>query len=361
MKDIFVIGDERAKTYDRDITFSEFSKFLGVKSMTYQEIQHSPFKIASGVPVLLCFPYELWDQMVEKKDELYGVAKFGNAIRIMTEYLTDILEAKFPYAQYVNHPRSIILERDKLEAKKVLQSNNINVVKNIDKSIESILNEVELGESVYIKVRYGSMGKGITYVSPYKWTTNFKYDGKIISNHANDKDWKEIDITGDTEFLKKMLSEDILVERAVKNELTNGFKFDMRGRALFGKAEPRFAYGRASKDHSITNISQGAKRISLQELASYIPFKSREEALSIIGESAKCLGLNYAGGDILFEGKTFKPVFLEINSFPGYHMAETLFPALYNEIRRNMLNENIMIHYERYNNLSPEQMGGRLT
>ena len=331
-QDLILIGEENRE----DETFSVMSTFPKVKSITYDQVLTGSGKIATGAPIMLCFPYSPWNNMVEKKDVLYGVSKFGYSIRNLAEMITETMQKRFPDANYVNPPMSLLLERDKLNAKKILAKEGIVVAENIEKSLDAVLEEVEKGNSVYIKARYGSMGKGITYVSKDKWTTNFKYDGTTISNHESDSGWKEIQITGDEQFIKTILSEDVVVEKGVENSKTNGLKFDLRGRTLFGEFDPKDAYGRGTNDQSITNIVQGASMMSLKEMERYVPHEKLIEGLEVVRQSAKILKLNYAGGDILFEGDSFKPVFLEINSFPGV-LDREFFQKVYNSIKTNML------------------------
>ncbi len=330
--ELFLIGEEN----EEDQTFSCLGSRPGVRKITYSQALSGNGIIASGSPVMLCFPYSLWSYLVEKENVLYGVREFGYSIRNLAEMLNDMTERRFPDARYVNRPLSILLERDKLKAKNLLSDKGVVVAQDIQKDIDAVLQQVEQGNSVYVKARYGSMGKGITYVSRDIWTTNFMYDGKRIWNHDHDAGWKEIDITGDKEFISRMLEEDVVVEKGVVNSKTNGLKFDLRARVLFGEADPADAYGRGTNENSITNIVQGARMMSLEEMERYVPREKIEEGVEVIRRSAGILGLNYAGGDILFEGDRFDPVFIEINSFPGVVDIE-FFEKVYNSIRRNML------------------------
>ncbi len=335
MEKLFVIGDEK----EFDSTFRYMSSFDRSVGITYDELFSGNGVIATDAPTLLCFPYGLWEEKVETGDMLYGGSAFGKLIRKLTEEIQDRLEIRLPDARYVNHPLTIIRERDKLYAKRVLSSHGISVAQDIEKSLDAIMEELANGEAVYVKVRYGSMGKGITYLSQDKWTTNFRYENGLIGNHEDDNSWSEIDITGNTDFLKRLLEEDVIVERAVRNSKTNGLKFDMRVRVVFGEADSDFAYGRATHTNSITNISQGAKIITLDRMKEFVPQESIFEGIDIIRRSSGILDINYAGGDLLFEGRNFDPVFLEINSFPGPRNPRIFFPKLYNAIRINLFHE----------------------
>ncbi len=358
MDDIFIIGDELTLSKKiLDSTFLELKK-RGNKIKTFNELEKENGIIASNVPIFMCFPYSLWNKIVEKEDVLYGVGSFGKSIKKLAEYLTEKLEITFPNAKYVNHPMSILKERDKISTKKILMEQGINVAQDVEKSIDAVLNEIEKGNTIYVKARYGSMGKGISYFSKEKWTTNYVYDKHKICNHQNDKNWIEKDITGNLDFLARILEEDVVVERGVKNCLTNGFKFDMRNYAIFGKSYSKFSYGRATNTHSITNLSQrGAKKLTLQEMQTFVPKQQLEKAQEIIVKSAEILGFNYAGGDMLFEGDKYKPIFLEINSFPSPLRVQIpiFFDNLNRVIKKNLLKtshtlkHNIELH-KRYDN-----------
>ena len=310
---IYVIGDD----HSTDITFSTMREFPEVSTKTYQDLFSSKTTIASEAPILLCFPYSPWDAIVETGDLPYGMEDFGQRIRQLAEMITETLEQRFPNAQYVNPPMGILIERDKLETKRRAHEQGISIAPDLDHSVDAVMEEIEKGGAVYIKPRFGSMGKGITYVSPKKWTTNFKYENGIISNHSDDKSWREIDITGDSSFLERILEEDVVVEKAVRNPQTNGIKFDLRIHSIFGQVDPALTYGRVTDKASITNVSQGAKSTPFAEMCGLVPENKLIQAQDTIRKVALALGFNYAGGDILFEGKDYLPVFNEINSFPS--------------------------------------------
>ncbi|MBW2968401.1 hypothetical protein KY362_08025 [Candidatus Woesearchaeota archaeon] len=305
-----------------DITFKELSGFEGVTSVGYWELFSGKGIIATGAPVMLTFPYVLWDRLVETGKGLYGTAEFGCRIRNLAENITGVLEDRLPRATYVNHPMTMLLERDKKRAKQIVQEAGLQVTEDLPKDARAVLDSVRNGRPVYIKVRYGSMGKGISYFGfdrdgRDRWTTNFMYDGGVIKNHPGDHDWTEIDITGDTGFLEQILREDVIVEKAVLNPKVDGTKFDMRAVLMYGDLDPDNSCGRMVRGRSITNVSQGATELTLDDFGQYVPPEQIGLAADLIRKAAEALGLRYAGGDVLFEGEQYAPVFLEINSFPG--------------------------------------------
>ncbi|NQU98744.1 hypothetical protein HQ533_04710 [Candidatus Woesearchaeota archaeon] len=337
MNDIFVVGDERTLNSDLDLTFPYFSKLSGVRSFTYQELANSS-RIASDVPLLFCFPYSLWDEIVDTQNgELYGCETFGNSIVELVNNMRELFENSFPNAMYVNKPEIMLMERDKFQPKELLAKHGIRVAENLDKSLDAVMSEVESGGAVYIKVRYGSCGKGISYISPGKWTTNFKYDGNVISNCEDDHSWREVDITGDTDFLKKLLEHEVIVEKAVTNPLTDQVNFDLRGRYFFGEVDPFFGYSRRTTG-SITSASQGTTRDPVYALLSISPIEGQiKEAFELIRKSSEILGLNYSGVDVIFEGENFEPVFLELNSYPYPDKVESTVSLLHKKIQENLL------------------------
>ncbi|RLE46082.1 hypothetical protein DRJ25_04725, partial [Candidatus Woesearchaeota archaeon] len=144
-EDIYVVGDEKTLDSNIDITFSTFSKIPGVRSKTFQELIEKSDIVASDVPVLICFPTTLWNERVETGNHLYGAGDFGKLIESLVDYLTDLLDKRFPNATYVNHPKTMALERDKLRTKKLLSSQGIKVAENIPKNAEAVLQELEKG------------------------------------------------------------------------------------------------------------------------------------------------------------------------------------------------------------------------
>lgn len=326
-RDIFVVGSDRAD----DSTFRGITSFKNVQGISYRELINGRDVISDKASILLCFPYEIWSEFVENHQGLYGMREFGAGISNLAETVTNALDTRFPNAQYVNHPMSILLERDKKKAKQIVTNSSISVPEDVAQNTDAVLEVAHSGVPVYIKARFGSMGKGITYVSRDKWTTNFAYDGRDITNHPGDYAWSEINITGDRNFLERILEEDVVVEKAVLNPRIDGTKFDMRGTVLFGAAYPSFSCGRVTTTSSITNVSQGAVELTLEEMKNegHLNEAQISAGLDVVERSAAAFGLNYAGGDILFEGENYKPVFLELNSFPGPTNEAELFPKLY--------------------------------
>ncbi len=334
---IFVIGDENTN----EKAYYLLQNFQGVEGITYEKLLEGKDTISENGTIFLTFPNKLWDLIVEKKGVVYGSKQFGKRIVELVDLLAEKLETRFPNNKYVNDPKSIMVERDKIRTKDIAINERIKVPENIfskdeEKHIDKILDTIGRGETIYIKVRYGSMGKGITMLSKDKWITNFEYDGKNILNHSTNYNWIPKDVTGNLGFLERLIEEDVIIEKAINNSLTNGFKFDMRTIILYGKKYSDLTYGRATDNSHITNVSQkNGRRLSLKELLKLVPRTQIEKGMEMVRLMSSRLGLNYTGGDILFEGENFEPVFIEINSFPGLadEKANILIPRLYGFIK----------------------------
>ena len=127
----------------------------------------------------------VWDGATAAQNpNLYGSHAVGVAIQQAGDKLDDMLRSSFPGAQFINEPRSFVLERDKVRAKAVLSEAGLPVAYDVEPTIDAILSEVEKGNTAYVIVQFGSLGKGITYIGPKVWTTNLAYDGTNLANHA---------------------------------------------------------------------------------------------------------------------------------------------------------------------------------
>jgi len=296
---------------DPEKKFEKFSGYERVISMTYKDLFQNKKTIDNSAALILFFPYNFWDEIVENKQKLYGVETFGRNIQKLKTKLCHKLEEIFPNATYVNRPRLFALERDKKLLKEVLRKNDIPVVPSIPKDISVIDEELKKGTIIYIKARYGSMGKGITRLSKDKWLTNYKYNGTNIQNHEQDEGWETIEVTNTYSFLEKLLKEDVIVEKGL--EMKN-FKFDVRGTFVYGKL--REIYGRSAKNPLITNLSQGGASFEYEDLEKILGRTNLAQGINIMQKTCNIIGANFIGVDLIFDNN-LNPYILEVNSFPG--------------------------------------------
>jgi hypothetical protein len=308
---LYAIGDKNA---DVERQFDLFSTYAEIVPITFDELMGTSETIDRDAGIILFFPYKLWDGFVETSNELYGVRGFNRNICRLKNHLRDRLEQVFPEASYVNKPCVFALERDKAETKSFLHRHSISVVPDVPKDILAIKNELKNGNCVYVKVRYGSMGKGITRLEDGKWLTNFRYENGEIMNHPNDFEWKTIDVTDNYSFLEKLLVEDVLVEKGVEAPRELGSKFDIRGVFVYSRLAE--LYGRASNIPLTTNLSQGGGCLEINDLIDMIGTRKLLAAVQEMYRANRALGANLLGVDLALD-KDLDPYVMEVNSFPG--------------------------------------------
>lgn len=325
---LYSIGD---RDVDSEKQFENFSGYERVISMTYKDLFKSRKTIDNRAALMLFFPYNPWNEIVENKQGIYGVGTFGRNIQKLKSKLCHKLEEVFPNAIYVNKPQLFALERDKKLMKEVLRKNGIPVAPSIPKDISVIDEELNKGTIIYIKARYGSMGKGITRLSKDKWFTNYKYDGINIQNHEQDDGWQSIDITNNYSFLEKLLKEDVIVEKGLEAQ---NLKFDIRGIFVYGKL--REIYGRTTRNSHITNLSQGGTELEYEYLERILGRAKLAEGINEMQKTCNLIGASLIGVDLIYDNE-LNPYILEVNSFPGLGHGNKE-----KEIRNKILRE---VHY----------------
>jgi glutathione synthase/RimK-type ligase-like ATP-grasp enzyme len=332
---LYAIGDDGA---DIENQFDLFSTFPNIVPVTFDELMDTKQVIDEDAGIILFFPYKLWGAYVEKDDALYGGKSFKATICTLKDHLHQKLEQVFPQALYVNEPYVLALERDKLETKSLLSRHGVSVIPDLQKDIPTIKKELARGNCVYVKVRFGSMGKGITRLVKGQWLTNFRYEEGNIENHPIDFEWKTIDVTNDLAFLEKLLKEDVLVEQGIETPKELGAKFDIRGVFVYGKLSE--LYGRASDNPLITNLSQGGDCLEQKDLREMIGVDKLAEATRCMHDTNRVFGTNLLGVDLAFD-RNLNPFVLEVNSFPGLghgNDEESIRVALLRDVHSNLAN-----------------------
>ncbi len=167
-----------------------------------------------------------------------------------------------------------------------------------------------------MNLRYGSMGKGITYISPSDLKTNFVFRDERILSRKSDYGWRFKAVSEREKFLKKLFKANVYIEEAVDPYFVNERKFDLRVYVFFGKA--LFIYPRSNEfDNITTNISQdgkGERPIFIKSLPKRLIKKIEKEAVRASEE----LGLNFAGADILVDRHLKEIYIIDINIFAGF-------------------------------------------
>ncbi len=326
MKTLLAIGDW--KDFDTFKKFYKQRKFfrnsnIQVKAVNYFELlkNNTPEINTKEIIVFLCFPFNYWDKYIEPKKYrgIYGnksfYTKFIKFWKLVEKKLKDNYKNKT--ITYINHPKHLATDRDKELTKKKVAKKGVLVPKEFKtRKTKDILKLLEKGKKLFIKVKYGSMGKGITYLEKGRWMTNFRFKkGKILSKHS-DYGWTFINITNKTAFLSEILKKDIIIEEAIDPLLIKGRKFDLRMYVFKNKV--LYTYGRTNdKDAVTTNISQGARgeKLSFEKT---LPKKQLKFAKDSAVKAIKALGLNFGGVDMMLCSDKKKAKFIEINAFPGF-------------------------------------------
>ena len=275
--------------------------------------------------IFLFFPFSYWNKHIEHKNYrgIYGNRTFCEKFARFWDMVENKVKKEFAGKEilFVNNPHLCGAYRDKLTVIKKLAQFHIPQPRLYSIStIKGIQNKLISGHGLYLKPRYGSMGKGITFLSRFDWQTNFIFrDSKIISRRS-DHGWKFRNITGNHEFLRQLLERDILIQEAVDPPILNGDKVDLRIYTFFDKVI--YVYPRKnSLDKVTTNISQGghgAPRL-LRVLPEYMVNKAKREALRV----SKALNISLAGIDIVPDRNSKEVFVIDVNVFSGFPKRRT--------------------------------------
>ena len=297
---------------------------LAAVSATYDQLESGelPAIETGSVIVYPFFPHAYWDSHIENGtyEGVYGNVEFYNKFRVLWNKinvrLNDFYSDRKLY--FMNHPLRISVDRDKELTKTILAKAGIDVAAPIHtRSHEEILDMVNReGKKLYLKVRYGSMGKGITYMEKGKWSTNFRFEGGRIVSMRSDHGWTFIDITDNVDFLKELLTKDIVVEEAIDSPVIADRKFDLRFYVCLGSV--LYIYARTNDEDAVTtNISQGGRGKDPRFLKK-IPPQIVKKAARVAVKATEMMGLEFAGVDIMVDKGMKRAYVIELNAFPGF-------------------------------------------
>jgi glutathione synthase/RimK-type ligase-like ATP-grasp enzyme len=277
--------------------------------------------VSKEIIIFPCFPFSYWDKYIEPKNYkgVYGNKSFYIKFVAFWKNVEQIIRKSYrgKNIAYINHPKHLAKDRDKELTKKVVEKAGVLVPRTFSaKTLREIFSLLDKGFKLFIKVRYGSMGKGITYLEKGRWLTNFRFRDMEIVSKKSDYGWKFIDFTNNKIFLRKLLKQDIIVEEAINPLLIQGRKFDLR--MYVYKNKVLYTYGRSNEAKAVTtNISQGA----IGEKASFVnllPKKQLETAKKAAIKAIHALGLKFGGVDIMLCADKKNVMFIEVNTFPGF-------------------------------------------
>lgn len=273
------------------------------------------------VVFFLFFPFDHWNKNIETRyyRGIYGNLQFYKKFIHFFNRVEASIRRNFrgKKIHFINSPLLASMYRDKLKVKESLSRRGISTPRTHKiKSHRNIYSCVKKNRSLFLKVRYGSMGKGLTYIGPDKWKTNFLFRRGRILSRKSDYGWHFRSIVKKEAFLKNLLKESIYTEDAIDSFHVRGRKFDLRAYVFFGKV--LFIYPRTSDPENITtNISQegqGEYPAFLRSIPNSVVGKVRKTA----ARAVKALGLNFAGVDVLIDKKLKRIYVVDINLFPGF-------------------------------------------
>jgi len=311
-------------------------------TINYKDVLASNLPILENkkIRILLFFPFQHWDKYIEVYDKdarVYGDKIFGKEFKQFFANIEKILINFYrdKQVEFVNPPQASVLDRDKEECKVFLRKHNIPTPRSYKmRSLKDIRKVLDRGESIYIKPRFGSMGKGISYLSNGLLMTNFLFlKGKVIS-HSYDYNWRFHEITkkaDQNKFLKIMISKGFIFEEAIDPPIHKGRRSDFRVYCIYGKI-PYFYLRSTPAVSLVTNWSQGGTIEQKKKFMKYIPASKLKQVKSLARKVTKNLKMNYAGVDVIFS-KDYKKIYvLEAHSFPGYEKGFDLMHDLANKL-----------------------------
>ncbi|MFC1516975.1 RimK family alpha-L-glutamate ligase [Candidatus Margulisiibacteriota bacterium] len=324
---LFILGD-RTKDIDYQKIYRARHMLAGkplfTKYLSYERVLHDqnmPNVETKDIVVFFFFPFYYWNKHIEflKSAGIYGNRNFYLKFRQFWGKIKKHLKKVYPDKNFyfLNSPDLLKKYRDKILVKEIISKAGVKVPRELEiKRAKNIIEHLQSDGQLFIKPRYGSMGKGITYLTKDNWYTNFLYkDQKIVSKKA-DYGWHfHNGITNDHTFLERLLEGDMMVEEAVDCFTVKKKRMDFRIYVFLNEA--LFIYPRTSALKNITtNISQGGKGeypSKLKLLPKTIVKKAKQQAVA----AAKALGLNFAGVDVMVNNDLDKVFVIEVNSFPA--------------------------------------------
>lgn len=340
-KTLIVIGDPSLRKHTETSSFSRFrgyedllkAKGIDFVSLSYNSLfaKKMPKIETDTVVILLFFPYIYWNKNIEiyPDGRIYGDNSFGETFKSFFVKVAKCLRQAYKNKKviYVNSTYGIKNDRDKKTAKRIFVKNRIPTpnLYNI-RTANGVIKLLANGKDLFLKPRYGAMGKGVSYLNTKKWRTNFRCkDGSVISP-LYDYKWNFSEVTGNMFFLERLLKAGFIFEEAVKSPIIRGRRFDLRIYVVYGKVP--YVYARSvHKEKFVTNWSQGGE-IEKGRFLNKIPASRLKEAERIAVRTAKALKMNFCGVDIIFSEGFKKAYVLEAQSFPSYERGFDLFGYL---------------------------------
>ena len=348
-KILLVIADPMMAKKAFEPSFNKFITYkprlnrrgIGVIFITYEDVllNRMPDISRKRLDVILFFPYNYWNSEIERydrDDRIYGDIAFGSDYIRYLNKVDSILKKRYRLKNlnFVNSPKGCIVDRDKLDTYRQLKGAGIRSphIYNIKKASE-VYRIIDKGNALYVKPRFGAMGKGITYINKSGVYTNFLFRSNVIVSRLYDYNWKPARISDnkcDT-FLNILIDRGFIFQKEVRPLVHQGRRFDIRVYAAYDKVP--YLYAKSAPDSSfITNWSQGGRIEKRPFLNASLSRKEIEMLKRIARKAAKTINLKFAGVDVIIDRATRDMHVLEIQSFPGYERGFDLMKFLADNI-----------------------------
>ncbi|NQT00324.1 MAG: hypothetical protein HQ595_04490 [Candidatus Omnitrophica bacterium] len=345
---LLVIGDAqitRTRPYVSFLKFITHAQKLKEKTVelgviNYQQLLSGqlPQIEAPVVKVVFFFPYKHWNRHIEiyQDGRTYGDKKFGREFKAFFREVHKALDRCFPgkVIEYLNPPQVCFLDRDKQATKDLLDRSAVPTPRTFRvNSFSRVQDLINQGLKLYIKPRFGSMGKGITYIDRENVVSNFLFrKGRLVSR-SRDFNWRFTRIKDVQGFISELLKKGFICEEAIEPPVFRKRRFDFRVYVLFGKVV--YLYAKSSPAQLVvTNWSQGGRIDKRKTILSALPKEKIAMAERLAKRAAGTLGLNFAGIDVIFSKDMKSAYVLEGNAFPGYEKGFDLMKCLLNSVVR---------------------------
>ena len=210
-KTLIIIGDPMMNSnrlepsLDRFMNYRHLLHKRGIKVVfiAYEDVTslRLPDIKSARVYVLLFFPYNHWNSHIERYDKdsrIYGDISFGRDYSIYLEKIGRIINKKYKNkdVRFINPPESCMIDRDKLRTFNALKRAGIKTPDILKvKTAEMFDKMLDRYGSLYVKPRFGAMGKGITYADTAGVYTNFCFRSNKIINRLYDYNWRPVRIS----------------------------------------------------------------------------------------------------------------------------------------------------------------------
>jgi glutathione synthase/RimK-type ligase-like ATP-grasp enzyme len=344
-KTLIVIGDPMMSSKSLELSLD---RFMGCRQLlskrgirlifiTYEDAscRRLPAVTTKKIDVLLFFPYNHWNNNIERygrDNRIYGDTGFGSDFKDYFKVIARIIRSGYSgkSLSFVNSPEACINDRDKLKTSVILSRAGIKspeIFKVRDSA--GFRKLLCMKGPLYIKPRFGAMGKGITYASQSGVYTNFHLKSNRIAHRMYDYNWRPVRVPDRhcDNFIETLISRGFIFQKAIEPLVFKARKFDIRVYVVFKKTP--YLYAKSAPEKSfITNWSQGGRIEKKAFLNRALSEAEAGKVKSISIKAAKAIGLSFAGIDIIIDRHTRMINVLEIQSFPGYERGFDLMKSL---------------------------------